>query len=93
LHVSLTGKSDDGLPARTQPLQPVGVGSLDVEIGGILVLVFLVAEEAEPARCALERLLGLCVCVLVSSCLRRMAGLLRTFSSSARGSRAMVLLL
>lgn len=40
-------------------LHPEGVGGLNVEIGGILIFLFLVAEEAEPTGCALDRLLCL----------------------------------
>lgn len=40
-------------------LHPVCIGSLDVEVGGILILALLVAKEAESARCAGEQLVCL----------------------------------
>ena len=44
---------------RTQLLHLEGVGRLGEQVGGILVLLFAAAEEAEAAPSALERLLGL----------------------------------
>jgi hypothetical protein len=44
---------------RTQLLHLEGVGRLDEQVGGILVLLLATAKEAEAAPSALERLLSL----------------------------------
>lgn len=75
---------EDGL---TRLLHPKGIGGLDVEVCGILVLLLTAAEQGESAGCAGERLVCLGVRVPSVWSWQDWSGPDgRTFCSSARGS-------